>query len=118
MLGLVGLQDRPAGPLAAPGPADRLAEQLVGPLGGALVGQVEGDVGRHDPDQRDGRHVEALGDEARPDEDVVPPAANASMTRSAAPRRSATSRSSRADAQRRDGRARTSRSTRSVPPPR
>ena len=58
------------GPLAAARPADRLGEELVRPLGGALVGQVEGDVGRHDADERDLRDVEALRDEARADEDV------------------------------------------------
>ena len=70
MLGLVGLQDRPATTLAPARATHGLAEQLVRPLGGALVGQVEGDVGRHDPDEHDGRDVQALGDEARPDEDV------------------------------------------------
>ena len=73
MLGLVGLDDRPARAVAAAGPADRLDEQLVGPLRGALVGQVERDVRRHDADQRHRRDVEALGDEARADEDVEPP---------------------------------------------
>ena len=72
MVRLVGLDDRPAGPLAATRPADGLDEELVGPFGGALVGQVERDVGRHDADQRHRRDVEALGDEARPDEDVEP----------------------------------------------
>ena len=72
VVGLVGLEDRAAGPLAAAGPADRLDQQLVGPFRGALVGQVERDVRRDDADQRDRRDVEALGDEARPDEDVEP----------------------------------------------
>ena len=63
---------RPAGPVAAAGPPDRLDEQLVGPLGGAFVGQVQGDVGRHDADERHRRDVEALGHEARPDEHVEP----------------------------------------------
>ena len=72
MVGLVGLEDRPARPVAAAGPADRLDEQLVRPLRGALVGQVERDVRGHDADQRDRRDVETLGDEARADEDVEP----------------------------------------------
>ena len=70
VLGLVGLDDRGPPPLASPGPADRLGEQLVGPLRRALVGQVQGDVGRDDADERHVRDVEALRDEARPDEDV------------------------------------------------
>ena len=74
MIGLVGLDDREARPLAATGPADGLGEELVRPLGGALVGQVEGDVRRDDADERDVRDVEALRDEARPDEDVEPAA--------------------------------------------
>ena len=59
-------------PVAAARAADRLGEELVGPLRGPLVGQVERDVGRHDADERDARDVEALRDEARPDEDVEP----------------------------------------------
>ena len=51
-------------------PAHGLGEQLVRPLGGALVGQVEGDVGGHDADQRHRGNVEALRDEAGADEDV------------------------------------------------
>ena len=47
---LVGLDDRTAWPIAPSRPSDRLAQQLVGPLGGTLVGQVQGDVGGHDPD--------------------------------------------------------------------
>ena len=61
------------GPLAAARAAHGLGEQLVRPLRGALVGQVERDVGRDDADQRHLRDVEALRDEARPDEDVEPP---------------------------------------------
>ena len=72
MVGLIGLDDRPARPLAATGPADGLDEELVGPFGGALVGQVERHVGRHDADQGHRRDVEALGHEARPDQDVEP----------------------------------------------
>ena len=60
-----GRSPRPARPIG-------LDEELVRPLGGALVGQVERDVGRDDPDERHRRDVEALGDEARPDEDVEP----------------------------------------------
>ncbi len=62
-----------ARPIAAPRPADRLDEQLVRPLRGALVGEVECHVRRHDPDQRDRRDIEALGDEAGPDQDVETP---------------------------------------------
>ena len=70
MVGLVGLDDRVARPVAPPRPADRLGEELVRPLGGALVGEVEGDVRRDDADEGHRRDVEALRDEARPDEDV------------------------------------------------
>ena len=59
-------------PVAAAGPADGLREELVRPLRRALVGQVERDVGGDDADQRDLGDVEALRDEARPDEDVDP----------------------------------------------
>ena len=50
MVGLVGLDDGPARPVAAAGPADRLAEELEGALRGPLVGQVQGHVGRNDAD--------------------------------------------------------------------
>ena len=70
MVGLIGLDDGAPRTIAAAGPADGLDEELVGPFGGALVGEVERDVGRDDPDQRHRRDVEALGDEARPDEDI------------------------------------------------
>ena len=70
MVGQVGLDDGAPGPLAAPGATDRLDEQLPGPLGGALVGQVQRDVRGDDPDERDLGDVEPLRHEARPDEDV------------------------------------------------
>ena len=60
------------GAVAPPGPSDRLREQLVRPLRGPLVGEVQRDVGGHDADQRDLGHVEALGHEAGPDQDVEP----------------------------------------------
>ena len=63
-----GRSPRPARP-------DRLDEKLVRPFRGSLVGEVQGDIRRDDADQSDGRDVEALGDEARPDEDVDPPVA-------------------------------------------
>ena len=72
MIRLVGLQERPAGTFASAGPADRLDEELVRPLRGPLVGQVQRDVGRHDADERHARDVEALGDQAGPDEDIDP----------------------------------------------
>jgi len=72
VLGLIGLDDRPSRALAPPGPPDRLDEQLVRAFGGALVGEVERDIGRDDPDQRHRRDVEALGHEARADQDVEP----------------------------------------------
>ena len=55
-----------------PARADGLREQLVGPLGRALVGKVEGDVGGDDPDERDLRNVEPLGHQARADQHVQP----------------------------------------------
>ena len=60
------------GRLPAPGAPHRLGQQLVRPLGRPLVGQVEGDVGRDDADQRHLRDVEPLGHEARPDQHVQP----------------------------------------------
>ena len=60
-----------AGPPARP--ANRLRQELVRALGGALVGEVEGHIRGDDPDQRDRRNVEALGHEARPDEDIEAP---------------------------------------------
>jgi hypothetical protein len=45
MLGLVRLDERPTRPLSPARPADRLRQQLVGPLCGSLVGQVQRDVG-------------------------------------------------------------------------
>ena len=74
MLRPVGLDERHAAAVAAPGPPHGLGEQLVGPLRGALVGEVERDVGGHDADERHLGHVEALGDEARADEHVQPAA--------------------------------------------
>ncbi len=59
-----------ARPVAAAGPAHGLGEELVRPLRGPLVGEVERDVGRHDAHERHLGDVEALGDEAGPDEDV------------------------------------------------
>ncbi len=70
VVGLVRLQDGPARPIAAARPPDGLAQELVRPFGRPFVGQVERDIGRHDADERDGRHVEALGDETRADQDV------------------------------------------------
>ena len=46
MVGLVGLQDRVAGAVTATGTAHGLREELVRPLGGALVGQVERHIRR------------------------------------------------------------------------
>ena len=60
------------GAFSAAGAADRLGEQLVGPLGGALVGQVQRDVGRHHADQRHGGHIEALGHQRGTDQDIQP----------------------------------------------
>ena len=70
MIRLVGLDDRLPRPLAATGPPGGLGEELVGPLGGTLVGQVECDVGRHDADERHVGDVDPLGNQARPDEHV------------------------------------------------
>src|SRR5436190_324475 len=51
---------------------DRLDQQLIRALRGAFIGEVERDVRRDDANQRHGRDVEALGDQARPHEDVGP----------------------------------------------
>ena len=111
----VGLDDRVAWPITTAGTAHRLAEQLVGPFGGALVGQDQGDI-ETTPTSGDSRYVEPLATRLVPTRTSTSPAVNASMTRSAA----------RADhdipVEPRDAQAgmlsRTSRSTRSVPPPR
>jgi hypothetical protein len=47
--------------------------KLVGAFRCPFVGQVERNVRRHDADQGHRRDVEALGDEARSDEDVQAP---------------------------------------------
>ena len=60
------------GQLAAPGATDGLGQQLVRPLGGPLVGQVQGDVGRNDADERHLGDVQALGHQARADQHVQP----------------------------------------------
>ena len=117
MVRLVRLDDRAARPSPRPGPPDRLREELVRPLGGPLVGQVEGDVRRDDADQRHLGDVEALRDEARPDEHVEPARRERVEDALAAPLRSTTSRSRR-PTRSSGNRSRTSRSTRSVPPPR
>ena len=72
VVGLVALDDRPSRPVAAAGPPDGLGQELVGPFGGPLVGQVQRDVGADDADEGDLRDVEALGDQAGADEDVEP----------------------------------------------
>ncbi len=72
VFGLVGLQERATWPLPSPGAADGLDQELVRPLRGALVGEVQRDIGRHDPDDGHARDIEALGDQARADEDVQP----------------------------------------------
>src|SRR5207244_2490384 len=64
------LDDRGRAPGAAAGPAGRLGEELVRPLGGALVRQIQRHVRGHHPDQRDVGDVKAFRDEARPDEHV------------------------------------------------
>ena len=72
MAGLVALDDRSPRTVASPGSADRLHKELVRALRGTLVGEVERDIGGDDPDECDRRDVEALADEARPDEHVEP----------------------------------------------
>ena len=52
------------------GAAGDLGDELEGSLVGAEVGQMEGLVGREDPDQRDAREIEALGDHLRADEHI------------------------------------------------
>ena len=68
----VGLDDDPAGQRTAPGPAGDLGEELEGPLGGAIVRQVQGHVGGDHRGERHARHVEALRGELRADQDVDP----------------------------------------------
>src|SRR5262249_55126279 len=70
MLGLVRLDDRAPGLGAPPRATDRLGEELVRALGCALVREVEGDVGRDDPDEGHRWDVQALGHEAGPDQHV------------------------------------------------
>src|SRR5258706_7847955 len=70
MIRLVGLDDRPPWPLAATGAPCGLGKQLVRPLRGSLVRQVERNVRRDDADEGDVRDVDPLGDQARSDQDV------------------------------------------------
>ena len=72
MVRLVGLDDGPSRKRSPTGTSDRLDEELVGALRRPLVGKIEGDVRRDDADQRDRRDIEALGDQARPDQDIEP----------------------------------------------
>ena len=72
MVGLVGLDDREAGLLSPSRPADGLSQQLIRPLGGAFIRQVQRDIGRHDTDQGDLGHVQPLGDETGTDQHVEP----------------------------------------------
>src|SRR5919197_1581158 len=73
MGGLVGLDYRSTGSVTAARPPDRLGDELVRPLGGAFVRQIEGDIGRHDANERDIRDVETLGDHAGTDQDIEAP---------------------------------------------
>ena len=70
MLGQVGLDQHPAGPLLAAGAAGHLIEQLERPLGGAQVTAAQAEVGVDDPDQREVGEVVALGDDLGADQDV------------------------------------------------
>ena len=70
MVGLIGLDYREAWHLTSTCTSNGLREELIRPLGGPLVRQIEGDVGRHDADQRYLGNVEPLGDQARADQDV------------------------------------------------
>ncbi|MEA2484196.1 MAG: error-prone polymerase, partial [Thermoleophilaceae bacterium] len=71
VVGQVRLHDRRAGTIATAGAPDRLREQLVRPLGGALVGQVQGNVRGHDANERHLGHVEPFGHESRAHEHVI-----------------------------------------------
>ena len=57
-------------PLAASGPAGRLAQQLEGALGGARIGVGEADVGVDHADEGQQRKIVALGDELGADDEV------------------------------------------------
>ena len=70
MVGLICLDDRPSGPLSATGAPDGLGQQLIRPLRGSLVGEVESHVGRHHTHQRDFGDVEAFGHQTRADQNV------------------------------------------------
>src|SRR5579862_125856 len=66
----ISLQNHFAGGLAASGASSNLREQLEGALGGAEVGQTEGDVGADNPDQRHAVNVMTFGDHLGADENV------------------------------------------------
>ena len=65
-----GLDEDFALDVAAAGAAGDLGEQLEGAFAGAEVRDDAGQVGVDDPDQRDVRKMQALGDHLRADEDV------------------------------------------------
>ena len=70
MLGIEGLDDRLPRPVAAPGAARDLRQELEGTLRGAEVRQGQPDVGGDHAHEGHVREVMALGDHLRPDEDV------------------------------------------------
>ena len=70
MLRLPGLDQRAARPVAAPGAARHLIEQLERALGGARIAAAEAQICVHHADEREMREVVALGDELRADHNV------------------------------------------------
>ena len=70
LLGLVGLDDDAAGPIAAPRPARDLREQLEGPLAGAKIRQRQPGVGAQHADQGHAREVVALGHHLGADQQI------------------------------------------------
>ncbi len=70
VVGYEGLHDHAARSDVASGPARDLREKLKGAFGGAEVGHVEADVGRHHTDEQHARKVVALGHHLGADEDI------------------------------------------------
>ena len=70
VLGVEGLDDDPPATRAPAGPTSHLGQHLEDSLSGAIVGEVDADVGAHYAHEGDLGKVEALGDHLGADQDV------------------------------------------------
>ena len=84
MLRGVGLQERPARPVAPSRPAAGLGQELVGALGGPQIPTAQAEVGVHHPHQGQARKIVALGRGLGGDQDVIWPSSMACTIRRAA----------------------------------